>query len=136
MKNTYPFYIIFEVLKVLLAKIYKIQPPVLLFAVLHQLLHQQIYHFSSTPPLIPKTTSNMGNSYETDSVKYLGKKIDKKLNQKAHYWAIAEGVGRTYFLKKKTLTFLGFSLYPWRFQTKQSFTPRNSTRLCYTPQKF
>ena len=24
-------------------------------------------------------------------------------------------------------TFLGFLLYPWEFQTKQGFTPRNST---------
>ena len=36
MKNSYPFYIVFEVLKVVLIKIYKIQPPVLLFLlVLH-----------------------------------------------------------------------------------------------------
>ena len=37
---------------------------------------------------------------------------------------------------KPPLEFLGFLLYPWKLQTKQSFTPRNSTKLCYTPQKF
>ena len=34
------------------------------------------------------------------------------------------------------LEFLSFLLYPWKFQTKQGFTPRNSIKLCYTPQKF
>ena len=28
-----------------------------------------------------------------------------------------------------------FSLYPWKFQTIQSFTPRNSTQLCITPSE-
>ena len=28
-----------------------------------------------------------------------------------------------------------FSLYPWKFQTKQSFSPRNSTQLCITPSE-
>ena len=36
---------------------------------------------------------------------------------------------------KVLLEFLGFLLYPWKFRTKQSFTPRSSTKLCYTPQK-
>ena len=31
---------------------------------------------------------------------------------------------------------LGFLLYLWKFQTKESFTPRNSTKLCYTFWKF
>ena len=26
--------------------------------------------------------------------------------------------------------------YHWKFQTKQSFTPRNSIKICYTPQKY
>ena len=37
---------------------------------------------------------------------------------------------------KKTLTFLGFSLYPWKRWSKQSFIPENSAGLCYTPWKF
>ena len=47
------------------------------------------------------------------------------------------------FQKKKKLTgglrtylILCFFLYPWKFQTKQSFSPRNSTKLRYTTQKF
>ena len=36
----------------------------------------------------------------------------------------------------KTCLILCFLLYPWKFQTKQSFSPRNSTKLCYTTQKF
>ena len=42
---------------------------------------------------------------------------------------------RTYFFKK-TLEFLGLSLYPWKFRRKQSFTPENSTKFCYTSWKF
>ena len=42
---------------------------------------------------------------------------------------------RTWFFEK-TPGFLGFLIYPWKFQAKQSFTPRSSTKLCYTPQKF
>ena len=30
---------------------------------------------------------------------------------------------------KLPLEFLGFLLYPWKFQTKQGFTPRNPTKL-------
>ena len=42
-KNTYPFYIVFQVLKVLLVKICKTHPPDPLFlTVLYQLIHQQI----------------------------------------------------------------------------------------------
>ena len=29
--------------------------------------------------------------------------------------------------------FLASYSYPWKFQTKQSFTPGNSTKLCFTP---
>ena len=47
-----------------------------------------------------------------------------------------KGELRTYFSETSPLELLGFLLYPWKFQTKQSFTPRNSTKLCYTPQKF
>ena len=30
----------------------------------------------------------------------------------------------------------GFLLYPWKFQTKQGLASRNSTKFCYTSQKF
>ena len=39
-----------------------------------------------------------------------------------------EGRLRTYLLP---LDFLNFLLYPWKFQTKQGLTPRNSTKFCY-----
>ena len=42
---------------------------------------------------------------------------------------------RTYFFEHP-LEFLGFLLYPWKFQKKQRFTLRKSTKLCYTPRKF
>ena len=42
---------------------------------------------------------------------------------------------RIYFFESP-LEFLGFLLYPRKFQTKKGFTPRNSTKLCYTSQKF
>ena len=48
------------------------------------------------------------------------------------YWAIPEkktGGLRTYVFETP-LEFLGFLLYQWKFQTKQGFTPRNSTKLC------
>ena len=45
-KNTCPFYIVFKVLKVLLIKIYKTQPPAILFLfVSNQLFHQEISFF-------------------------------------------------------------------------------------------
>ena len=34
------------------------------------------------------------------------------------------------FFWNPPLEFLGFLLYYWKFQTKQSFTPRGSTKLC------
>ena len=42
---------------------------------------------------------------------------------------------RTYFFEN-LMEILGFLLYPWRFQKKQGFTPRNFTKVCYSPQKF
>ena len=36
---------------------------------------------------------------------------------------------------KKTLELLIFLLYLWKFQTKQSSTPGNSTKLCYGNSK-
>ena len=42
---------------------------------------------------------------------------------------------RTYVFEK-TPGIFRFLFYPWKFQTKQGITPRNSTKLCYTPQKF
>ena len=42
---------------------------------------------------------------------------------------------RTYVFEKAPGIFR-FLFYPWKFQTKQGITPRNSTKLCYTPQKF
>ena len=47
--------------------------------------------------------------------------------------SIQGGWGQTFL--ETPWNFLGFLLYPWKYQTKQSFTPRNSTKLCYTPQK-
>ena len=37
---------------------------------------------------------------------------------------------------KRPLEFLDLSLYPWKFQTKWSFTPGNSTKLCYIHWNF
>ena len=37
---------------------------------------------------------------------------------------------------KIPLQILDFLLYPWKLQTKQGFTTRNFTKLCYIPQKF
>ena len=34
-------------------------------------------------------------------------------------------------LKKTLLQFLGFLLYPWKFEPKHGFTPRNSTKLLH-----
>ena len=39
-------------------------------------------------------------------------------------------VGWGYTFLKTLLEFLYFLLYPWKFQTKQGFTPRSSTKLC------
>ena len=39
--------------------------------------------------------------------------------------------GHTFFWKRP-LEFVDLSLYPWKFQTKWSFTPGNSTKSCYT----
>ena len=57
------------------------------------------------------------------------------------YWTIpvniqADGFYGHTILKKKALKFLGLSLYPWKFCTKQSFTLANSVKLCYTLWKF
>ena len=60
---------------------------------------------------------------------------------KVEGWAIpeknqTEGL-RTYFLNSPIpLEMLGFLLHPCEFQTKQSFTLRNSTKFCETPRKF
>ena len=37
---------------------------------------------------------------------------------------------------KRPLEFLDLSLYPWKFQTKWSFTPGSSTKLCYIHWNF
>ena len=42
------------------------------------------------------------------------------------------GWGQTFL---KTSGIFRFFLYPWKFQTKQGFTRRNSAKLCYIPQK-
>ena len=47
-----------------------------------------------------------------------------------------EGVGDIGTFLKKRLEFVSLSLYPWNFQTKQSFTPGNSAKLCYTTWMF
>ena len=54
---------------------------------------------------------------------------------------VGRGAAKEQLKKKSTflktsLEFLGFLLYQWKFQTKQGFTRRNSTKLCYTPWKF
>ena len=45
-----------------------------------------------------------------------------------------EGWGHTFL--KKALEFLDFLLYSCKLQTKQAFTPTNSTKLCYILRKF
>ena len=40
-----------------------------------------------------------------------------------------------YTFLKKPLEFLDLSLYPWKFQRKQAFTPRNSAKLYDIPWK-
>ena len=47
---------------------------------------------------------------------------------------IKHGGFRTHFLEPR-LEYLGYLLYPWKFQTKQGFTPRNSTKLPDTAWK-
>ena len=37
---------------------------------------------------------------------------------------------------KRRLEFLDLLLYPWKFMTKGSFTPGNTTRLCYNHRNF
>ena len=46
-----------------------------------------------------------------------------------------QGRLRTYFFENP-LEFFFFFLYPWKFQTKQSSTPGNSTKLRQIPWKF
>ena len=57
-----------------------------------------------------------------------------------NYWTIPEqiqGVGFEGILFcKKTLKFLGLSIYPWKFWTKQSFILANTVKLYYTSWKF
>ena len=55
MKNTCPFYIVFQVLKVCLIKVCKIQPPDLLFLVVFISFYISRYHFSQ----IFKTSLNI-----------------------------------------------------------------------------
>ena len=54
----------------------------------------------------------------------------------ASYWIVPEkkktGGGGHIFLETP-LEFLGFLLFPWKFETKQGFTPRNPTKLRNTP---
>ena len=55
-------------------------------------------------------------------------------------WAISakirsrRGWGHTFL--KESLGLLGLSLYPWILRRKQSFTPGNSPKFCYTPREF
>ena len=44
-------------------------------------------------------------------------------------WAVLEN--QTDGFLKRPLEFLAFLLYPWKFQAKQSFTPRSSTKLLH-----
>ena len=54
------------------------------------------------------------------------------------HWAIPEkkNIGEDILFCNNLLEFFGSLFYPWKFQTKQVFTPRNSTKLYYTPRKF
>ena len=70
--------------------------------------------------------------------------LDKK-NKKTKYLPRLIGIpekrkknmgGWGHSFLKTTLEFLDFLIYPWKLQIKQSFTPRNSTKLCYLPWKF
>ena len=45
-------------------------------------------------------------------------------------------LGYTFLIKPLEFLCLSLYLYPLKFQRKQSFTPRNSTELCYTSWKF
>ena len=109
MKNTCPFYIVFQVLKVILIKISKIQPPDLLYLLVFISFYIGKYNFSQ----IIRTSFNIG-----------------LLQKKTKYGGL-----RKYFFETP-LEFLVFLLYSGKFQTKQSFTHRNSSKLCCTPQKF
>ena len=40
--------------------------------------------------------------------------------------------GDRHFFSENPLEFVGLTLYSWKFHTKQSFTPGNSTKSCYT----
>ena len=51
----------------------------------------------------------------------------KKIKQVGGGW----GLGHTF--SKTLLEFFIFLLYPWKFQTKQSSTPRNSTKFLLDP---
>ena len=61
-------------------------------------------------------------------------------NTSNDYWDIPEKFQKGWFedivFWKKALIFLGLSLYPLKFWTKQSFTLANSVKLCCTPWKF
>ena len=71
------------------------------------------------------------------TVLYWGRYLEEQrdVDIPTQYWAIPEkkkqGGLRTYVFENP-LKFLGFLLYQLKFQTKQGFTPRNSTKLCYT----
>ena len=72
------------------------------------------------------------------TVLYCGRFLEQQRDADipTQYWAIPEkrtGGLRTYVFEPPPLEFLGFLLYQWKFQTKQGFTPGNSTKLCYTP---
>ena len=70
MKNIYPFYIVFQVLKVLFIKKIRIKLPDLLFlVVLHQLLHQWISFVELHSTLSEKKDFRHKFSFLTDSLK-------------------------------------------------------------------
>ena len=81
------------------------------------------------------------------SIKFPIKYIEYKVKAvKSCQWAIPEkrakqGVLRTYFSECPPSPppphgIFYFSFYPWKFQTKPGSSHRNSTKLCYIPQKF
>ena len=79
------------------------------------------------------------NNLHTSDLYWLNSilKIQIRINWKTFgliQWPIPRGLKT--FLIKKTLKFLGLSLYPWKLGRKQSFPPGNSPKLCYSAWKF
>ena len=137
MKNTCPFYTVFKILKVLFKKMYLrysrqlfclfliffilISKNKLAFTISRSFFinfkefHSTLFLFVTNYPfLITCSSSPFGYS---------------KTNPKRSRRGGEEGSAWWHTFFKRPLKFLGFLLYPWKFHTKQSFTPGNSTKL-------